>query len=274
MRELFANELNRWHFEFHFLQAQRRGSAAELKVDKREKCRWVRFGTIYGGWWVVDDGHLENTILVSAGLGEDASFDVEYITRYAARAVLVDPTPRSVLHYEEMRSRFGKNRTERYAGNGAEAAAAYDLSRVSETQLTLCKKALWNANGKVRFYAPHDPRHVSHSIHNLANRGVESVSSFEVESVTLDSLMKANDYEKIDVLKLDIEGAEIEVIGDMLQKQIYPRQVLVEYDELASGGERGKKRIEKTHRDMLEVGYRLGYRERANCTYVLAAKPV
>ena len=37
---------------------------------------------------------------------------------------------------------------------------------------------------------------------------------------------------KIDLFKLDIEGSENYVIPDMLDKKIYPDQILVEFDEL------------------------------------------
>jgi hypothetical protein len=36
----------------------------------------------------------------------------------------------------------------------------------------------------------------------------------------------------IELIKLDIEGAEIEVLKDMLNSKIFPNQILVEFDEL------------------------------------------
>jgi hypothetical protein len=36
--------------------------------------------------------------------------------------------------------------------------------------------------------------------------------------------------EKIDVLKLDIEGAEINVLNQMLNDEIYPKYLLIEFD--------------------------------------------
>ena len=44
--------------------------------------------------------------------------------------------------------------------------------------------------------------------------------------------MKEVAFKKIDLLKLDIEGAENHVIPDMLDKKIFPAQILVEFDEL------------------------------------------
>ena len=39
-------------------------------------------------------------------------------------------------------------------------------------------------------------------------------------------------HSKIDLLKLDIEGAEIEVLQQMLDDKIFPGYVLVEFDLL------------------------------------------
>ena len=46
--------------------------------------------------------------------------------------------------------------------------------------------------------------------------------------------MIQNKINKIDILKLDIEGAENQVIPNMLRNKIYPKQILVEFDELTT----------------------------------------
>ena len=39
--------------------------------------------------------------------GEDASFDVEFTTRFKARIIIVDPTPRAIDHFEAIQKRLG-----------------------------------------------------------------------------------------------------------------------------------------------------------------------
>ena len=46
--------------------------------------------------------------------------------------------------------------------------------------------------------------------------------------------MKENNLKEIDLLKLDIEGAENHVLPDMVKKKIFPDQILVEFDELSA----------------------------------------
>lgn len=59
------------------------------------------------------------------------------------------------------------------------------------------------------------------------------------------------------LLKLDIEGAEIELILEMLTKRIFPGQVLVECGELSVPSKRSKGRIQSAHEALLHNGYRL-----------------
>ena len=69
--------------------------------------------------------------------------------------------------------------------------------------------------------------------------------------------------------KLDIEGAEHEVIKCMLDEGLRPRQILVEYDELLAGHLRGIYRFRNTHIRLKSFGYKLFYREAGNFSYIL-----
>jgi len=44
--------------------------------------------------------------------------------------------------------------------------------------------------------------------------------------------MKQYGHTHIDLLKLDIEGAEIETVNQMLDDKIYPTYILIEFDLL------------------------------------------
>ena len=49
----------------------------------------ARLGSRYGGWSFIDSPALRGSTIVSCGLGEDASFDVEFAAAYGA---VVEPT--------------------------------------------------------------------------------------------------------------------------------------------------------------------------------------
>lgn len=103
-----------------------------------------RLGTEYGGWVFVDEEELYNSPIISAGLGEDASFDIEFAEKYNSEVTIVDPTPRAIQHFKEIKESLGRKKTKSYTQNGKEPVAAYDLSNINNTQLTLIEKALWN----------------------------------------------------------------------------------------------------------------------------------
>ena len=42
--------------------------------------------------------------------------------------------------------------------------------------------------------------------------------------------MNEHNHKLIDVLKMDIEGASFEILNDLLDKKIYPKQIIVELE--------------------------------------------
>ncbi len=71
-----------------------------------------------GNWILVDDAELQGATIISAGLGEDASFDVEFAARYQAKIVIVDPTPSAIAHFDEIAKRIGLPADEPYQPPG------------------------------------------------------------------------------------------------------------------------------------------------------------
>lgn len=230
----------------------------------------VRLGTEYGGWRFVDRPELYNSIIISAGLGEDASFDVEFAARYNARVVVVDPTPRAIEHFGQIAKRFGLQSTRNYSSSGALAAEAYDLSSLNKKNFIYIEKALWIESEKVRFFKPPNKEHVSHSIINYQHNYSEETEYIEVEGITIDVIMGQIGIKCIDLLKLDIEGAEVPVIDYMIGKGIKPKQLLVEFDELNIPSIRARKNFEKTDRKLKDAGYKLLYFDgKADFLYLL-----
>src|SRR3546814_13240808 len=80
---------------------------------------------------------------------------------------------------------------------------------------------LWSEDATLRFYAPRDPTHVSHSIVNLQ----ETESYFEARCRSIASLMAELGHDRLDLLKVDVEGAEHEVIRSMLASGIRPTEI-------------------------------------------------
>ena len=47
---------------------------------------------------------------------------------------------------------------------------------------------------------------------------------------TISSIMKKYNHTKIDLLKLDIEGAEVKVLENMIEQKIFPKYLCIEFD--------------------------------------------
>jgi FkbM family methyltransferase len=220
----------------------------------------------------MDSPNLQDSTIVSCGLGENASFDVEFASRFHAKVILVDPTPRAVLHFNQISRRIGYNATAAYSESGKQLAEAYDLSALTPGRLVLVDRALWTACEPVKLFLPDNPEWVSHSIVNRGHDDETTRDSIAVDAISIDELMRCFGLHDLPLLKLDIEGAEIEVIADMLEKRIFPGQILVEYDEFLSTSRASIERIEVAHSALLDCGYRLIHFDHpSNCLYARMA---
>ena len=145
-----------------------------------------RLGTEYGGWNLIDFQKLNNTTIISAGCGEDISFDIEFLNTYGGKVILVDPTPRSIKHLEQVFNSVGNKKTKDYVDGGNQKIESYDLENIQTEQLIIKNLALFNEDGiTVKFFPPKNPEHVSHSISNWQKGETNSNKSIEVETITV-----------------------------------------------------------------------------------------
>lgn len=241
-----------------------------VKVETHHGINLLRLGSAYGGWTFVDTTGLKGSTIISAGLGEDATFDIEFARKYQANVILIDPTPRAIAHFNEIQMRLGaENQRDYESRSGKQPIDAYNLSGLERAQLRLIPKALWKSGGIMKFFEPSDPQHVSHSLVNFQNDYSNDTDCIEVECVTLSEIVSKTDAHEIEVLKLDIEGAEIEVIEQFSKHEIRPNQILIEYDELNELSTLSTKRIKMAHRILNSLGYRCVYHDnKTNFLYV------
>jgi FkbM family methyltransferase len=158
-------------------------------------------GTTYGGWTIPDQLLNSGSICYCVGVGEDISFDLELIRRYRSNVYAFDPTPRAIAFVEDQTSLPDK--------------------------FKFVPVGIWNADKIMRFYVPGNPNHVSHSIVNLQ----KTEAFFEAPCRKLSSFMREHGHERLDLLKIDIEGAEYQVIQSLLDDNLDIRILCVEFDE-------------------------------------------
>ena len=87
----------------------------------------------------------------------------------------------------------------------------------------------------------------------------ENTNFIEVDSITIDKLLDQLNLNKDDIplIKLDIEGAEIEFLIDCFNKDFRPRQILVEFDELNAPSKRGFQRVTNINHILIKNNYQL-----------------
>lgn len=233
------------------------------------------FGTEYGGWAFVEEKSLYGSTIISAGLGEDASFDVEFAKKFDAKVIIVDPTPRAINHYKNLIRNLGSKKRCPYSRDGKQSVESYDLQGLTTKNFILIEKALWNKRAILKFFEPKNPQHVSHSIINYGNNYSDDTSYIVVETVPITQLIEELDlsYKDIPLIKLDIEGAEIEVIEDFLDKGFVPKQILVEFDELNVPTEMAFDRVDRIHNKLVDSGYECVRSDgQADFLYILSNK--
>lgn len=239
------------------------------RIDVEDAGQLLTLGSEYGGWTFEPSADLEESKIVSCGFGEDGSFDVEFATRFRATVIVVDPTPRAVNHFEAIQQRLGEPSQQSYVDGGKQPATAYDLRGIRPGSLVMERMALWTENTTLKFFAPRNPEHVSHSIVNYQNEYRSDSPSIEVPTITLPELLEKYQITSLPLLKIDIEGAEVKVIEDMLQRGLRPRQLMVEFDEMNFPSQRSKDNAEAMDRQLREAGYACRYFDhKANFLYV------
>jgi FkbM family methyltransferase len=218
------------------------------------------------GWVLVDREYLNGCVLVSVGLGEDASFDVEFCNRYKSTVIIVDPSPHSVDYFEKIKSNFGCTSSESYVPGGRQSINSYDLSKISKDNLMFVPKALWIRSGVAKFFLPKDSPTGSYSITNI----FKSSASIEVPTISFEDLIIGNNLSanQIKILKLDIEGAATEVLSNILDQGFRPNQILVEFEEVFVFSLKNVRKLRKVSNLLESANYVLRYSDMiSNFTY-------
>ncbi len=113
---------------------------------------------------------------------------------------------------------------------------------------------LSDSNGFVDFSLP-----TTHGVSFVMNHTGPHKTSTACEVRTFSSLIDMLQISKVDVLKLDIEGAEYRVVNDILDAGIPIRQLLIEFHHRFYGAEGIHKTADCIHR-IQSKGFELFYR--------------
>lgn len=191
----------------------------------------IDVGTGTGQWQIPANLVNKDWVVYSVGVGKDASFEMQMSQDFGCKTTSFDPTPAAI---EYVRS-------------------------LEPVKFQFVPWAIWTHEGHLDFY--------SQDLQN--NRNLSAFDSergelvCRVECCQLKTAMVRLEHPHVDLLKIDIEGAWMPVIENMISSGIKPRVFCVEFDSPTSIA-----RVRRAVRLLSTIGLSLVYRRKDNYLFV------
>lgn len=173
----------------------------EIRVPVERFDHVERLGTYYGGWHVLADRVNASSVVYGVGVGHDASWDLAMIERFGCTVHAFDPTPRSV---------------------------EWVASQKWPEKFAFHPWGLATFDGEATFVMPNADPTWSSYVMNAAD-GTPKHEEVRVPVRRLDTIMRELGHPRVDVIKIDIEGAEYDVLDDLVSGSLRPGQILAEF---------------------------------------------
>ncbi len=157
----------------------------------------------YGEWWFTPEGLIADSIVYSLGVGDDIDFDLSLIEKYGVAVHAFDPTPSSIDMLD------GRDLPQRFKFHPWAVAA-------NDGSLTLYPYLM---KGGIK----------SEIMYTLIAEEETIDDAIEVPAYSLLTISEKLAHDRINLMKMDIEGAEYEVLDSLLASPIKPTQLLVEF---------------------------------------------
>jgi FkbM family methyltransferase len=192
----------------------------------------IRFGTNYGGFYYPKNLPKlnENSVIYCIGAGEDITHDVILSSKLNCNIHIFDPTPRAIEHVQYVKDVFDGKRqpinNKRFGGADPNYWNILLSNRVDSDKLILHQYGVYFEDNMLPFYFPKNKEHVSCSLTNLGR----SNDFINVPVKTLNTIMNELNHDHIDLLKIDVENIECDLINKMLNDEIYPIYLSVDFD--------------------------------------------
>jgi FkbM family methyltransferase len=182
-----------------------------------------------GGWWFTPEGLGSDSIVYSLGVGDDIEFDISLIEKYGVRVHAFDPTPSSI-----------------------DMLDGRDLPQ----QFEFHPWAVTAADGSLTFY-PRLKKDGTKSdvMYTMIAEDETREDAIEVPAYSLSTISEKLGHRQIDLMKMDIEGAEYEVLDGLLASPIKPTQLLVEFHHRFPGI--GLEKTTDVIERLRDAGYRV-----------------
>jgi FkbM family methyltransferase len=205
--------------------AVRRLIGTELRLKPE-----IEMKTVEHSDWHFNPCALDGSaVIYSLGVGEETAFDEELIAAYGAEVHAFDPTPSTLAWLETVQL--------------PDAFRFYPWAvTASDGTLTLYHRVKKNGSRSKAMLTM------------VPEAGAED-DAIHVPAYCLASIREKLDHDQIDLLKMDIEGAEYEVLDSLIDSEIRPTQLLVEFHHRFPSI--GKEKTTNAIQRLREIGYRI-----------------
>ncbi len=180
--------------------ALRRQRLTKAGISVEIECRKAVYGHAGGSWIICPDTINSTSVIYSFGIGRDISFDLDLIRAHNIAVHAFDPTPASIQWVRH---------------------------QATPPSLKFHEYGIAHMNGEIEFHAP---RKTTSAHYTPVKRYRKSEGQTVMAPVkTLNTIMAELGHNRIDLLKMDIEGGEYAVIDTIVKTALPIQQILVEF---------------------------------------------
>jgi FkbM family methyltransferase len=226
LKKAFGSPVRFWQDQEQYLRYLLRClRGRDLWVRPQKCCHKLRLGQGDGEWTICPDHLHERSLVYSFGLGSNISFDLALINRFHAEVHGFDPTPLSQewLRRQELPQEFHFHS---FGIGGTDGSVEFRLPAV---------------HGGMNFtMSPH----------------VSEKTIVTGQVLSLPSILDKLGHNQIDLLKMDVEGAEYEVIPDIIKNADRIAQLLIEFHHRLIG-EKGLEQTRQALTALADAGFEL-----------------
>jgi FkbM family methyltransferase len=166
----------------------------------------------------------KDSVVYVFGVGDDISFDLSIVSHFGCTVHAFDPAPRSI-----------------------------EWAKTQETPVEWIfhQYGLADVDGSITLYPPDDPTWVADTVY----AGQYSTSKgVKCPVYRIKTIMKMLGHSRIDLLKMNIEGAEYSAISDLLKSDVPVKQLLISFHHRFK--EVGVEKTISAIRALNEAGYK------------------
>lgn len=176
--------------------------ARRLRPERDVQCAVETHGQGTAAYVVCPLGLGADSVVYSCGVGNDVSFDRSLIARHGLTLQAFDPTPQS---------------------------AAFVAGQALPPQFRFHPWAVADRDGPLTLHALRPSPSPHYLPATVLDFNRPESERWTVRALRLSTIMTQLGHRRIDLLKLDIEGAEYGVLDDLLREQLDVRQIVLEF---------------------------------------------